>query len=461
MIKTFLTFLLLIPYQNMLHAQDLLIKGGSYFNISNNSFVENKGIKVISGKIVAIGGEMNTDHLPVLNLDDSFFILPGIIDLHAHYKVHIGGKEKTDTLGMPIIYLANGVTSSFTAGELEPKKILELKRKIENQYVVGPRIFNTGPYFGKDANSKNNAWKENLSEEQIEELIDHWASKGIAGVKVKGITEQQLKTIIERAHFHGLTVTGHLDSGYKNTVSTEIAIKLGIDRVEHFLGGTVLPDTIGAYSSLAKMNPYDIRLDTIIQKFIENRIYYSPTLSTYGMVGGSTDEALADWIDQSIFFTSYAKSVIEKQAKGSSFQVMMNDIYENKKIEIKRFYDAGGKDLIVLGTDRQLRNGDIGGFAAHKEMRVLSEVGIPNHDVIGIASINGARALGVEDELGSIEIGKWADLYVVQGNPIKDISNTSSVFKVIKGGIVYDSEALLNSVHHSLGPKNAEDWQNE
>ena len=441
-----------------LNAQDLIIKGGFYFDGHKKEMVKNDGILIISGKLLSIDGVKDTDNIPVIYLDNSDYILPGIIDVHAHYKVHISGKEKTDTASLPKIYLANGVTTTFTAGELEPEKIINLKKQVNQNQRQGPRIFNAGPYFGNDANSVNKYWKQGYSQKEIEELVDTWAAKGIHGIKVKNVSPSELKIIIQRAHLHGLTVTGHLDSGFNETVNSDEAINMGIDRVEHFLGGSILSDSISAYNTLAKANPLDIRLDSIINKFIHKQIFFSPTISTYGMVGNSKDKELSDWIDQLKFFTSYASKTIENQPSGLPFQLMMNSIYEYKKYEIKRFYDAGGQDLILLGTDRQLRNGDIGGFAVHKEMSVLSNCGIPNIDILNIASINGANALGVGNFLGSIEVGKWADLYIVKGNPIQDIEYTKNVHIVIKNGKTYDPKALLDSVVKKLGPENSEDW---
>ncbi len=420
--------------------------------------IRNPGILIVDGKIAAIKKKNSRNTLKVLKLKDSDYILPGIIDLHAHYKVHVNGKEKEDTLALPKIYLANGVTATFTAGELEPLKILDLKRKINEGQQIGPRILNSGPYFGKDANVRNEYWSDSITAEEIEKLVDDWVEKGIEGIKVKGINYLQLAVILEKADSYGLTVTGHFDSGFRNTINPEEAITLGVDRVEHFLGGELLSDTISAYESLALIDPSDPRLDKIIDLFIQNKVFYSPTLSAYGMVGESKDDALKDWVNQLDYFTEYSQQIIANQPHGKPFQEMFRKIYEYKKVEIKRFYDAGGEDLIVLGTDRQQRNGDIGGFAVHKEMEALFAAGIPAYSIIRIASINGAKALQKGDVLGSIEVGKWADLYITRGNPLENISYTKNVHTVIKAGQIYYSSELLNSIKESIGPESDADW---
>jgi imidazolonepropionase-like amidohydrolase len=72
--------------------------------------------------------------------------------------------------------------------------------------------------------------------------------------------------------------------------------------------------------------------------------------------------------------------------------------------------------------------------------------------VLRAATINGARALGVGDRLGTVEAGKWADLVVVRGNPLQDITATRNVEHVVKAGVVYDPQALLASVEGAMGP---------
>ncbi|MDA2937731.1 amidohydrolase family protein, partial [Acidobacteria bacterium AH-259-A15] len=103
----------------------------------------------------------------------------------------------------------------------------------------------------------------------------------------------------------------------------------------------------------------------------------------------------------------------------------------------------------------------LSGFSTHRELHTLVLSGIPPAAAIKIATINGARALNVSHKLGSIEPGKFADLFVVTGNPVKNIRNTRNVRLVMKSGQVYDSKALLKSVEGNLGPNSpqeAEAW---
>jgi imidazolonepropionase-like amidohydrolase len=133
------------------------------------------------------------------------------------------------------------------------------------------------------------------------------------------------------------------------------------------------------------------------------------------------------------------------------------NIYWTKRKEVKAFYDAGGADLITLGTDHPSWGEYLTPFSVHRELQSLSLSGIPNAAVLRMATINSARAIGLGDRLGSIEAGKWADLVVVRGNPLRDIKRTRMPRIVIKGGQVYDPSALMKSVEGKIGPASAAD----
>ncbi|MCH7783286.1 amidohydrolase family protein, partial [candidate division KSB1 bacterium] len=239
----------------------------------------------------------------------------------------------------------------------------------------------------------------------------------------------------------------------RNSVNPRDAILMGIDRIEHFLGGDVMPASRSAYASLQDLDPNIPELDNIIQLYIDNNVYFDATLTAYGYYGDRA-EGFDYWVDERKYLTPYAFE-ITKETRQSSAQ--FDKIYKVKRKTIKRYFDAGG--LISLGTDHPSVGEYIPGFSTHREMDAFVLSGIPPADAIKIATINGARALRMGDILGSIEVGKLGDLYVTKGNPLQNIRNTRNVHTVVKGGKVYDTQELLKSVEGKLGPKNAEDWK--
>jgi hypothetical protein len=232
---------------------------------------------------------------------------------------------------------------------------------------------------------------------------------------------------------------------------------MGIDRVEHFMGGDALPATRSAYASLVDIDATSPAVHDIIQMYLEHHVYFDATLTAYGYAANHKgDEAFDHWVDETKFLTPYMQAQLEQRPAPRVSQ-QFDRIYRVKPTVVKAFYDAGGGDLITMGTDHPSTGEYLPGFSSHREIFALARAGIPPAQVLKIATINGARAIGVGDRLGTIEPGKLADLFVVRGNPLEDIRNTRKVQLVMKGGTVYDPAKLLKSVEGRLGPASAEE----
>ncbi len=443
---TFLALLITVA----LSAQNLYITGGSYFDVESGEMIKNEGIIIRSGKFVRVNEALaSTEGYELLSLKDDQYLLPGIFDLHAHYRVTFDGVRRDEVEANPVIFLANGVTSTFPGGEIQPEVMLEARRKIDRGEKVGARIHSSGPYFG----TAFPAWNRGTTIEDIYKTVDKWAELGVSGFKAKGISPVLLKALIERAHLHGLPVTGHLGSGYRNTVNPRDAIDMGIDRIEHFLGGDALPNTQSAYATLQDLDVNDPAIDKQIDHFIDNGVFFDATLTAYGYYG-DRKEMYDYWHNERKYLTPYAFEITKETRQELG---MFQKIFDVKKVTVKKYFDKGGK--ITLGTDHPSVGEYIPGFSAHREMEALVSIGIPNADVLKIATLNGAEALRKSDILGSIAVAKLADAFVVNGNPLTRITNTRNVQKVIKGGRVFDAKALLKSVEGKMGPKNETDWR--
>jgi hypothetical protein len=248
--------------------------------------VRNPGIHIRAGKLLRIGGAADTlrREADTVRVAESETIIPGMFDLHAHYGVDFFGAGRVDeTAAYPELFIANGVTSTFPAGEHRPDSMRALRVRIENGERVGPRLLNSGPYFG----SARTGWDPATTAAQVWADVDLWAERGARGFKAKGIGPTQLRALIERAHYHGLTVTGHLDSGNRNSVNPRDAILMGIDRIEHFVGGDAFVGDRPAYASFESMTFDTPEFRRIAVLYRQHRVYFDATRSAYGYYNAS------------------------------------------------------------------------------------------------------------------------------------------------------------------------------
>jgi imidazolonepropionase-like amidohydrolase len=128
------------------------------------------------------------------------------------------------------------------------------------------------------------------------------------------------------------------------------------------------------------------------------------------------------------------KTVKAVEYKANAWTWWMKIMTGVAKDNVKKISDAGG--ILAVGTDQTV------GPAVHREMELLSEAGISNINIIQMATLNGAKWLGKDDELGSIEEGKLADLVLLDADPSENINNAKMITMVIKNGMIITRESL-------------------
>jgi imidazolonepropionase-like amidohydrolase len=429
--------------------QNVVIRGGWLFTSTGDNVVRNRGVLIVGGRLVAVDRAITSQEMSgarVIDLRDDQYVLPGIFDVHAHYNMTLGqgGVRSDEYTYNPLIFLANGVTSTFPAGEYDPEGMMAARERIDAGEQIGPRIYNSGPYFG----TARRGWNQSATAADIYRDVDEWAAKGARAFKAKGIAPQHLRALIERAHLHGLTVTAHLESGFRNTTNARDAILMGIDRVEHILGGDQLDSTKTAYPLWSMVDTSSKPFKDVVQLFVSRRVMFDPTI-TAPVYFSQLQEGFDYWVDERKFFTPEVQAWV-KTKPARHVVPSWDSLYWAMRRTTKALYDAGG--LLTLGTDNPSTGEFLAGFSAHRELHTLVLTGIPTAAALKIATINGARALGVSDKLGTIEVGKLADVFVVRGNPVADIKNTRNVELVIKSGFVYDPGALLAQAEGKIGP---------
>lgn len=441
----------------------LVIRGGWVFDGLADDRRPNTGIVIQDGTIVGVDADVQQQIFStanVIDLAESDTILPGMIDLHAHYNLDLVDKGRVEEVTYNgIIFLANGVTSTWSAGEYYPERVIEQRDRIDAGEATGPRLFASGPYFGAfrcEYNIKTAAddcvgWPNDISENEIRREVDDWAEQGVVSIKIKQATPGEMKILIEQAHQRGMTTAAHL-ANYDGEYDVDLrdAVLMGLDRVEHQL-------TLGSGGGRSG------EMQQMIDLMLAHGVYYDANLQMYGGINerrAHVSEML--WTDEAKYFTPYAQTLLEK--RGPPPPESDAEEFAQRVREAKAFFDAGGAHLLVVGTDEPVYTNLLPGFAYHRELLAMTYAGIPPANVLKAATINGARALGVDDRLGTIEVGKLGDLYVVRGNPLDDIKVARDIKVVIKDGVVYDPAELLRSAEGKIGPASADDhtdWELE
>jgi imidazolonepropionase-like amidohydrolase len=430
------------------HQQNVVIRGGWLFTSMSNTVIRNRGILIVAGRLMAVDRAVTPEEATgarLVQLRDDQYVLPGIFDVHAHYNMTLGaeGLRSDEYTYNPLIFLANGVTSTFPAGEYDPEGMMEARKRIDSGEQIGPRIYNSGPYFG----TARRGWNQNATTADIYKDVDEWAAKGARAFKAKGIAPEHLRALIERAHLHGLTVTAHLESGFRNSTNARDAILMGIDRVEHILGGDQLDPNKPAYPSWVQVDTTSKQFKDIVKLFISHHVMFDPTI-TAPVYFTQLQDGFDYWIDERKFFTPEVQAWVKTKPARTPV-ASWDSLYWAMRRTTKAFYDAGGQ--LTLGTDNPSTGEFIAGFSAHRELHTLVLAGIPAAAALKIATINGARAMGVSDKLGTLEAGKLADLFVITGNPLTNIKNTRNVQMVMKSGFIYDPKELLAQAEGKIG----------
>ena len=456
-----ITLIFLAP--SMTHAQwsgpqdgVLIIRGGWLFDGVSDTRRPNSGIIIRNGEIAEVDADLQQPILTtadVMDLQDSETILPGMIDLHAHYNLDLVDKGRVEeVVNNGIIFLANGVTSTWSAGDYYPERVIAQRDRIDVGEAIGPRLFASGPYFGafrceysiKTAADDCPAWPNDITEEEIRQEVDKWAKQGVISIKIKQATPGEAKILIEQAHKNGMTTTGHLANyDVEYDVHLRDAILMGIDRIEHQL-------------TLGSGGPRSAEMQQMIDMIIAHQVYYDATLQMYGGINlRRKHRSDMVWTDEAKYFTPYTQSLLEK--RGPPPPESDDAEFAQRVLELKTLYESGGKNLLIVGTDEPVYTSLLPGFAYHRELLAMTYAGLAPAAVLKAATINGAKALGVEHRIGSVETGKLADLVVVSGNPVEDIKAARNVRFVIKGGVKYNPAALLQSAEGRIGPVGPED----
>ncbi len=377
-------------------------------------------------------------------------IVPGYVMVHEHlFFTPDGSGEKSMRVSFPRLYLAGGATTIRTAGSRGLPADVELKHAIDQNQIPGPNLELTSPYL----DGTGIRWPFQTAEGRARAATAKWADGGATSFKTyEHMTREELGGVIAEAHARQLKVTGHLCA-----VTFAEAAEAGIDNLEHgiwvatdFVADKqpdVCPPSDVALSALLAAEGWQVQ--KLIQKLVNRRVAVTSTLPVFETFIAARQPAPPAALE---LMSPAARQRYETHraelAAAEATPVWSKLLRIEMAFELA-FARAGG--LLAAGSDPTGHGGIVAGFSNQLEIELLVEAGFTAVEAIRIATLNGARLLGREAEIGSIQKGKRADLVVIRGNPEDMISDITHVETVFKNGVGYDPAKLRASVSGLVG----------
>lgn len=418
--------------------------------------LEDQTLVVSGGRISALGPASATEIPSGARVMEARgkTLIPGMVGMHDHIFYPAGpGHYNTLEYSAPRLYLAAGVTTLRTTGGMEPYTEMNLRDAILDGRVPGPRMHVTSPYL-EGPGSFTLQMHELESPEEARRMVAYWADAGIDDFKAyTNITRDQLAAAIQEVHRRGMKITGHLCSiGFRE------AAALGIDNLEHgilvdteFVPGKqpdVCPSSRETRASLLDLDVHGEEVQATIRTLVEHGVAVTSTLPVYEIsVPGRPP------VDQMVLEAmapDARESYLTRRARiGAASGSTAAQALELEMAFERAFVEAGG--LLLAGPDPTGYGGVLPGFGNHREVELLVEAGFTPLEAIRIATRNGALYLEVLDRIGTLEVGKQADMVLLNGDPTRDISHIRRVETVFKEGVGYDSARLFASVKGTVG----------
>ena len=430
----------------------------------------------------------------VLDLE-GHFLLPGFIDSHGH----IGG----DGQGTPAEYvyklwMAHGITAvrDPSAGN-GLKWVLDQKRKSLANEITAPRLF-AYTAFGADLDREIDREKEKLREkperkpittaEQAKAWVNENKAKGADGIKFFGANPEVMQAAISENKRIGLRSAMHhqqMDVARWNVLNSARA---GLTSMEHWYG---LPEALFQDRTIQDFRldynyqneqhrfgeagklwnqaapPYSEHWNAVMNELLELDFTLDPTFNIYEANRDLMRARTQEWHEVYTLPSLWRFYAPSRQSHGSYWfdwtteeEVQWKENYRLWMTFINEYKNRGGR--VTAGSDSGFIY-QLYGFAYIRELELLREAGFHPLEVIRSATLHGAQALGMEKEIGSVEVGKLADFVILEENPLQNlkvlygtgsirIDDTNTPIRVggvkftVKDGIVYDAKQLLQDV---------------
>lgn len=459
-----LAWMLCVPAPVQAQAP-LAIRGAAVVNVTDGSLRPDKTI-LIEGNRITVVGDADVVEVPsgaTLIDGRGKYLIPGLWDMHVHTVWHDYGGTPYDLDAHLPLFLANGVTGVRDMwGHAAAAQ--QLRSEIAAGTRVGPRLVVAGNML----DGPRVYWPGATSVTTPERgrfLVDSLATAGADFIKVyMSLSPEVYHAIIDRAQEVDLPVVGHVPPALPARTASEagqrsmehlVPFQLDCSSREDELRGVGPLDLSLMRALLESYDPAKCR--KLFQTFAENETWQVPTLVIYKRWPTLDPETFvpgeghwhmppvqhAAWKEQMEGFPT-----IPEDWRGLSEEErrLVRRFFFDHKLEMVRLMKEVGVPILA-GTDV---NGDgrppflYAGFSLHEELELLVEAGLTPPEALRAATLEPARYLNATDSLGTVEVGKLADLVLLGANPLENIGNTRQVQAVVADGRLFQKEDLLS-----------------
>ena len=416
----------------------LAITGATLIDVTGGASIPDAVILVEGTRIqqVGPGGEVPVP-ADVETIDASGkFVIPGLADMHNHLaegRFGFGDREQDYPRNLASL-LDWGITSVYSTGIPDLEVHGELKRMSSDPASPYPHFYGVGMTFGAEGGHGSIGGFAPATPEEAREGVRENAAAGADGIKfvyspvtyairsgLPQLEPEVMEAIIDEAHRNGLEAMVHAPI----LEYAKDALRAGVDGLVHGI--------------------IDQELDAEFLELMEqNQAFYMTTHAIFDAAGD-----IAGWANRLREFDRSGRVPAAEFEAGMNPELVAewearwdNFAYMDEQMPVlgantRAAYDAGL--LVVAGSDTgDSGAGVINGLSLQVELQLLVESGLTPQQVLQTATINAARLVGREADLGTVEAGKLADLVILNADPLADIRNVNDVDRVVKGGVVYD-----------------------